>query len=567
MSRRAWIAVLACAWCLGVITPMIGAEEFSLSAFLESELKAGKTRIVVPPGRYRVTPKHGVHLHFKDLTRLEIVAEKVEMVCTQTVQAVRFENCRDVQLRGLTVDYDPLPMTQGRITALAPDKSWIAFDVLPGYPENSLANRVEIFDPATGELRRTDVGWAEPIQSQGNHRYRVAKSSWYRYRPEWDTEQVGDILVTINQFPDRAGGHAFEANRCKGLALEDITLYAAPSMGFVEHQCDGSTYRRCKIDRRRPEEDPVHRSHPRMRSLNVDAFHSVAATKGPAILQCTAKFQGDDCINIHGTYHLITACEGTKLRIALAGRRLAIEPGDPVEFLPFEGACPTGAVAKNVAPDTPMTEAEVAFFKKVNLYPPSKKYLVEGSSAMYRVELDREIKLPMGSVVCASNRVGNGFVIQGCDFGCNRSRGILLKASRGEVSGNTLTRNWSAAILVAPEYWWLESASSCDLVIRDNRILGCRKPAIDVIALGGNGKPLPSGVHRNITITGNTISQSVWPNIHVTSTDGLVVKNNQLTPQDPENTMPPRTYRFDNGKTKPQPIVTEACEHAELQTP
>ncbi len=65
-----------------------------------------------------------------------------------------------------------------------------------------------------------------------------------------------------------------------------------------------------------------------------------------------------------------------------------------------------------------------------------------------------------------------------------------------EVSGNTISHGWMAAVLVAPEFWWFESASSSDLVIRDNKIVGCRRPAIEVIAPGGNGKPLPSGAHH-----------------------------------------------------------------------
>jgi len=148
---------------------------FDLQGFIDTQLKAGKKRIVVPPGRYRVAPKQSVHLSFRNLTNVVIVATGVEMICTETARAINFENCHDVRFKGMTIDYDPLPFTEGRITALAPDKSWVEFEIIEGYPDNQLEQRIEIYDPATGELRREMTGWEEGFAPLGNHRYRISK--------------------------------------------------------------------------------------------------------------------------------------------------------------------------------------------------------------------------------------------------------------------------------------------------------------------------------------------------------------------------------------------------------
>ena len=66
----------------------------------------------------------------------------------------------------------------------------------------------------------------------------------------------------------------------------------------------------------------------------------------------------------------------------------------------------------------------------------------------FRVTMDGRLSLPMGSLIAAVNRMGNGFLVQGCDFGYNRSRGILIKASHGQVLNNTITHGWMAAVLV-----------------------------------------------------------------------------------------------------------------------
>src|SRR5271165_7205349 len=109
------------------------------------------------------------------------------MICTETARAVTFENCRNVRFKGMTIDYDPLPFTEGRITALALDKGWVEFEILDGYPDNQLEQRIEIYDPATGELRREMTGWEEEFEPRGPHRYRIAKTKGYRYQDKWDT--------------------------------------------------------------------------------------------------------------------------------------------------------------------------------------------------------------------------------------------------------------------------------------------------------------------------------------------------------------------------------------------
>jgi len=540
---------------------------FDLQQFIDAALKAGNKRVVIPRGCYRVTPRQGVHLSFKNLTNVEIVAGGVEMICTETSRAINFENCRSVCFKGMTIDYDPLPFTEGRITALAPDKSWLEFEVIGGYPDNKLEQRIEIYDPATGELRREMPSWQPGFEARGNHRYRLKKHKGYGYREPWDSEQLGDILVTNQRSPTGTGDHAIVADHCTNLRLEEVTLYSAPCFGFLERRCDGTTYDRCKIDRHPPAGDPVPRGFPRMRSLNADAFHSNGATKGPAIIQCTAKHQGDDCVNIHGTYHLVMAGHENELRVLVAaGGSMTIEVGDAVEFLPYEGPRPADAVAVAIQPDAPLTDTERAFVAKLQMYASLHQRLLSLQARLFKVTLDRAVPLPMGSGVCSGNRVGNGCVVKGCDFGYNRSRGIIIKASHAKVIGNTITRSWMTAVLVAPEFpWWHEAASGSDVLVEGNQIVGCRGPAIEVTAIGGNGKPLPSGAHRNIVISRNAISQSVWPNLHVTSTAGLVIKQNRLTSADPKQFVPPLPERWDWGTNPPGPVLVESCDDPKVQ--
>lgn len=73
----------------------------------------------------------------------------------------------------------------------------------------------------------------------------------------------------------------------------------------------------------------------------------------------------------------------------------------------------------------------------------------------------------------------------------------------------------------------MEAASSSDIVVKDNIIEGCLQTPIQILAPGGDGQSLPSGAHRNISITGNRMADCAWPLIRVTSTSGLIIKGNQ----------------------------------------
>jgi hypothetical protein len=207
--------------------------------------------------------------------------------------------------------------------------------------------------------------------------------------------------------------------------------------------------------------------------------------------------------------------------------------GEPIEFLPFSGPRPPDAkVVRRSLDPMPISEGEKAFIRTLRMDENMRSELLGGDAVIHTLTLDREVSLPPGSAVCCPLRLGHGFAVRDCDFGDNRSRGILIKASKGEASGNRITNSRMAAVLISPEFWWMEAGMSSDVVIRDNTIKGCLESPIQIRALGGNRRILPVGALRNISILDNRIENSAWPLIHVTSTSGLIIHGNAL-PESP----------------------------------
>ncbi len=466
-------------------------------------------------------PSGGSHLLFRNLKDVQIIADGVEMICTATVQAVGFDHCTNVTLRGLTIDYDPLPFTQGKIVALGRKRAGWNLNCSTAIRKMNWwrESRFSIPPPANCGGRAITAG--VPSSALDHAVIGFPRGSNYRYRPQVDTEQVGDLLVTNNRTPERGGGHAVLLTDCSSVTLQDVTLYASPTFGFLEMDCTGSTYLRCRIDRRAPADDPVPRASPRLRSLNADAFHSKNAAKGPAIIECFAHWQGDDCVNINGRYYFVAGSQGRTVRIVVTGGNPLIMPGDLVEFLPYAGGPLPKARAVSIAPAAePLSAAEQALLREVKLVGTVRQQFSRNAK-VYSLVLDREINPPPGSAVCAAVTHWQRICSEGL-----RLRGQPLarhphQGQPGRSDGqSSSSESRMAAVLISPEFEWMEAGCSSDVVVKDNVFRGIGQTPIRILADGGNGKPLPAGAHRNISVFNNRFEDCPWPLVEANSITG-----------------------------------------------
>jgi hypothetical protein len=234
-----------------------------------------------------------------------------------------------------------------------------------------------------------------------------------------------------------------------------------------------------------------------------------------------------------------------------------IQPGDPVELVSYDGRRLPDARAVSVQPAGSIREDERAFLLRQRM----NESLRTANGALtkaFSLTLDREASLPMGSVLCAANRIGDGFLVKDCTFGYNRSRGILVKASHGEVTGNRLEGCQMSAILVAPEYWWLEAGSSSDLKLTGNTITACQGIPICIEATAGNGGIAPPGAHRDLTIASNVVRNCAAPGILVCSTTNLRLDQNTLDLQNTRKSIP--SLMRQAGLNELKPVVEIHCE-------
>jgi len=463
----------------------------TLSDFIHAGVQNGEKIIRIPEGRYEVSPVNGVHLELRYLRGVTLDMRGVEMVCTETTRAIHIHGCEDLTILGLTIDYDPLPFTQGTLTGISEDRKTHTIQIQEGFPpaEHVIPSKYIIMTPER-TLRFGDYFQFRTEALPGN-RLEVSILN-----PRKDGgERVGD-LITISAQSVRGPfvPHAVQIDRSRNITLEDVTLYASPTFGFFETHSSGTVYRRCVVDRRGD----------RLRSLNADGFHSKFAEVGPTLEGCRAFWQGDDGINICGAYHLVTGSEGDRLRV-LAKRDMEIRPGDPVQLIQADGRPLPDATVVSVRETGDIREEDKEVLQTLRVLHTVKRLL----KTEYEIQLDREVALEPGAVIGALNRMGNGFVIRDSEFGHLRSRGILVKASDGLIENNLVVDCAMQGIKVSPEYLWLESGYSSNVTISGNRILNSGREGILVDSIG------PHPVHTDLVIQNNVLSTAYLPAVRI----------------------------------------------------
>ena len=506
---------------------------FDLQEFINIEINARKNPVIIPPGVYRLKPVDRQHLLFKNLRNLTIIADSVEIVCSETTRAITFDNCENVTLKGLTIDYDPLCFTQGKITRMSDDKSEIEFKLDENYPSN-FEKRIEIFDARTLTLKCPSYyGWTDFVKT-GKGTYKIDKGSKYKFSAERDKEEVGDILVTNNiYFPNGYMPHAIFSNECRNLKLENITLYSSNCFGFFETNGTKNVYLNCRLDRPSPEHDLYKRTQ-RMRSTNADAYHSKYAYVGPQIIGCSARFQGDDCVNICGKYYYSSGGKGNTINI-IPTEHCDLNVGSVLEILTADGQklpeCKVLKIEENGMP----SKTDIQSLLPLKIKESIKDGIKSPTAKLLQLTVDREIEIQPGALIGDKNRMGRGFLVKDCYFGFNRSRGILIKASDGKVIGNKLEENWMSAVLVSPEAYWMESGCSDNLDIKNNVIIGNKSTkAISIDARSTSGQLAGPGLHNNINIINNRFVGCPLPCVSVSVTKGGIIQNNSI--ESPINT-------------------------------
>lgn len=428
-------------------------------------------RIVIPPGIYRFCDTSMPGITVKNLRDTAIIADGVTILF-KSGQTFRLRDCEAVTLSGLTVDYDPVPFTQGEITELdGPGKS-LTVVLEEGYPTvESLPQTGNflffVFDPLTSEPRPVLNDGVRQVTQVADKTYKLSHISngfLFDSLGEPGGVQKGDRIALFSR-----SGYAIEIHGCHRVGMDRVTVYSSPGYAFWEAEGGGDNhYYQCRI-LRKP-------GTTRLITTVADGFHSYRVRKGPVIEDCQFEDTVDDTIAIHGFFSMVLEAPSAHTVYVVSPFGQDFSAGAKLSFYEMPHGRPLGgAVVKTVesipasALSVPVADVRQSFIKeRLNLRD------LPVTQAL-KVELDRDIDLPKGRLVLTSSdeQCGSGAIVRNNTLRRGHVRGVIVKADNVLVEGNRFEGIGANAILVFPELYFLEGPVSRGVTIRGNIITHC----------------------------------------------------------------------------------------------
>ena len=280
---------------------------------LTNKLKytAGKKRLVFGEGAYRFVPADNMHaISINSVVDLEIVGQGPDkthiIIGNSKAGFFHIRNSKNISTKGLSVDHDPLPFTQGTIVAVnvddltydmkidegfgVPSEEWFTADSGASYSYRTS----HIMDRDTGNFKKNTVNNVfvdRNTKDLGNRVYRfsTSKSGFIAGlgREAWGKGQiqVGDRMVVLSR---ASGAHNLFYDSCENTLFENINVYSSTGFALMNSNTKGTAVAR-KITIKRKEN--------RLISLCSDGINFTACRAKPLVEDCYIEANCDDSIS------------------------------------------------------------------------------------------------------------------------------------------------------------------------------------------------------------------------------------------------------------------------------
>lgn len=533
----ALIALAACsaegrAPALPAISP---DDPASLQRAFTAAVASGATRLVIPPGTYRVagTTPRSHHLLIDGAKDLTIEGSGAVLVFTARDQhGLNVRNCRNLTLRGLRLERATPTCSQGVIERLEEDGKHCVVRIDPGYPQD------------IDDQRYFPTFWCNaftPDRGRWLAHYRgLTPTVMQRLAPDLVRVQMSTLPAQMPVEP-RPGmplawrGVVFDdlgARDCEDCTFDAITVAGGAGMCFHERGGGGNRWLGCSVVRAAR---PAGATHDPLLASTADGFHSSGATRGPLVERCSFTALDDDAIAIHGSYAMAVESAGTRLvawRFRWEENALYGKPGDTLRFYDPRGVRAGEAVVTAVR--------RLEGYQPKTLPDASFRVFQEPKDAVFLEFIcDRPVPATLNWLVSNPACAGSGYVVRDCVIRDCFARGILPKGDSGLIENNLVERTARGAIELIPElFHWSENDYSSRVTVRGNTIRDVnlnrqsgdlRHPgAITAFAFrAGAYVPAPGG-HRELVIEDNLIEDCSGPNILVTSAAGVRIAGNRF---------------------------------------
>ncbi len=468
-------------------------------------------RVRFRPGRYRVgvPPEGSYALAAAFANDLTVEGDNATLVvASPALGGLRLDRCKRCIVRGITIDYDPLPHAVGVIRQLSEEHLVVEFDPrfpLPSEPFFTFADPADrhptsfgvIFDRATRRLKpcTPDHVIVESALHLGRRLFRL--------RPRAGTVApqltIGDLFV----YPVRQYGNAIALFDTSDSLLDDVHIFAANAAAIAAIRSDRArihkTTIRCADGQR-------------LLSTNADGVHSQDCRVGPSIAGCSFEGMLDDGLNVYGR-PLVVSEVGAGGNLLLSGGG-DLRAGDLVQvFDPVVGqARGSGRVTS-----------------------------VRSDNARKRWSVHLDTPVPDVRVATADRAADTIFNLDACGSGVTvtntvyrRHRGISarMRARSGRFENNTIQESGAAAVDLTNSPDWPEGPAPANINVVGNRIehpnAVTGHVALDIGTRALDARTARGRLAHDITVADNIVRDWRGVAILIAGARDIIVRSNRL---------------------------------------
>ena len=495
----------------------------AIRAAIQAAIASGPgAEVVLEAGTYRVKPetRRGTCFPIRQATNLVVrgAGQSTKFLITDPASsgfAVGFG--REVTLRGLAIDYDPLPFCQGTIRAVDSVAGSFDLEVDADYSTPDAENFVRAIEPfgkwgmimdrATRRIRSgTPDHYMTPRWEHRDGRVWRFFTADEHHRRNLAHMRVGDAYVHLA----RGYSGAVFAQGCDGIRIENVTVLASPSLavGLVANR--GAIVVKGLQVRFAP-------NTTRLLTANADGVHCQQNRSGPVIEDCSFEGMADDAVNIYAPPIVLREVRAPGQWLVSAG--VPVLAGDRLQVLD---------------PQSGRVRGEV------------KAVEVKREPGAVLLTLDQPLA---GAVPGADHRTadtlynldacGAGFQIRRNHMNGHRRYGCLLRAGGGVVEDNVFEDTTGAGVVLTNEPDWPEGPIPWGIAIRRNRFIrggtclgyadSPHGAALVVRATRlGHGLAEAEAI-RDVIIAGNEFQDRAGTALFVGGARNVTVRNNRIT--------------------------------------
>ncbi len=424
-----------------------------------------------------------------------VLADGVTVMVDGFMEPVSLRNCKNVTLKGLTVDHVRKPYTQGTIIAIdLPDEnncSICSVELEQPVTEHSpFMLRNSLFGKDSLEALPCDICDIKFVDSL-HLAITVSNVS---------ACHIGDLFGMIHTYHSRP---AVLIEYSYNITIDGITIHSQPGMGIVGNRSENIYIRNISIIP----------SPGQIWSSNTDATHFTSIKGDLSFENCIISHQGDDFINCHAYFHAIIKRDSD----TVCYLQEKTPDGTHAQSLDYPDV---GDIMELTERDTLLT---IDSYKVVECIPMPDRW-------MCRVTFDKPLPKVTDHLMLADVTRLPDLTVKSCKTSNHFARGILIKTRSAKIIGNIFRNIRGPAVEAAAEAWWFEGVCPANVEICDNLIEGCGWDCdiSGILVKADSDHPAGQSI-KNITIADNIIkSDKSCAAISCRNVDGLRIHNNSL---------------------------------------